>query len=52
MVGGLDSPTPSDRNMGGEDAEVDIVQEPQVNLFGDLLQILKVSLCHTDHCKA
>lgn len=48
----LDAPTQGDRNTVGEDAQVDIVQEPQMNLFCDLLQVLKVSHCPTDRCKA
>lgn len=37
MRGVLDTPTQSDRNRVGEDAGVDILQEPQVNLLCVLL---------------
>lgn len=50
-VGSLDTPSQGDRNTVGEDAQVDIVQEPQMNLFCDLLQVLKVSHCPIDCCK-
>lgn len=46
MVAGggvFDTPTQSNWNMVGEDAGVDILQEPQGNLFCVLLQTLKAS---------